>query len=75
MAAQNAESVAVHGCTSLRYYGRGGWRCIECFAPYEVEPAWCIQTGGPATECLVCRQQDYRDKRHHDALNDGEEAQ
>lgn len=62
----NAEYVAAHGCTSLRLYG-DGWRCIECFAPYEVEPAWCIQTGGPATECLVCRKQDERDKRKHAA--------
>lgn len=30
---------ATHGCTSLRFYGRSGWRCPECFERYEVNAA------------------------------------
>lgn len=28
---------AAHGCTTLRYYGPKGWRCVECWERFEVQ--------------------------------------
>ena len=68
----NAAQHADYACDVERVYDPADCRCKDAeWVVSEDDEPWCIDSGGPQSDCLICQRAALNDGP---ALNTGEEA-